>query len=213
VLWLLGVVALAAAGTGAVLSPLLDINQIAIHGADGAHADEVRSVIGIEPGEALLLVDTGAAAARVEALTWVDEVRVERKLPGTLRVEVIPRFPVGWRRGSQDSAVLLDRFGGTISREAQPPPGIPQVDASGDGIAAAAEVAAALSPTMRPEVWQIVVRDGRVSALLASGVEVRFGDATQARAKVTAAEAVIKALNGAFIQYIDVSVPSAPATG
>jgi len=42
---------------------------------------------------------------------------------------------------------------------------------------------------------------------------VRFGDASAARAKVTAAEAVIAATAGALIHYVDVRVPSAPATG
>jgi hypothetical protein len=48
---------------------------------------------------------------------------------------------------------------------------------------------------------------------LANGVEVRLGDATQLRAKVAAATAVLGAMNGQPITYVDVSVPTNPVAG
>jgi cell division protein FtsQ len=173
----------------------------------------VRAVVGIDPGEPLLLVDTGAAALRIEGLTWVDDVRVERQLPGTLRVEVTPRFPVAWRMGADGAFVLLDRAGAVITREPEVPGGLPQVDAPTGGLPAGARVAAALSPVLRPYVAQVVVREGQVTAVLANGVAIRFGDPSGARGKVAAAEAVLQAIGAAPIRYVDVSVPSAPVTG
>ena len=211
--WVLGLVMLAGAVAGAILAPLLDINQIAVRGVDGAHADEVRAVIGIERGEPLLLVDTGAAGARIEHLNWVDGVRVERKLPGTLRVDVIPRFPVAWRAIEGGRFMLVDRAGVDISEVLEEPPGLPEVDASNRGAGAAARVAAALSESLRPQVAQLVVRHGRVMALLLRGAVIRFGDASQARAKVAAADAVLQTVGLTPISYLDVSVPSAPVTG
>jgi cell division protein FtsQ len=212
-LWVLGFAAVAAAATGAVLSPLLDINQIAVQGVDGAHADEVRAAIGIKPGQPLLLVDTGAAVTHVRTLRWVEDVRVERQLPGTLRVEVIPRFAVAWRSAGDGAVVLLDRAGAVISHELTPPAGLPQVDAARGDLGAAARVAAALSETLRPQVKKLVVRGGQVGAVLVRGAVIRFGDASQARAKVAAAEAVLHAVGLTPISYVDVSVPSAPVTG
>ena len=213
VLWVLGLLAAAALATGAVLSPVLDINRIAVRGVEGPHAEEVRRAIGIAPGEPLLLADTGAAAVRIEQLEWVDEVRVERKLPGTLRVVVTPRFPVAWRSTADGTIVLLDRAGAAISRQTEVPEGLLQVDARADGRRAGARVAAALSPGLRLFIGQLVVRDGQVAAILKNGVAIRFGDPSGARAKGAAAEAVLQAIAGAPIRYVDVSVPSAPVTG
>jgi len=48
---------------------------------------------------------------------------------------------------------------------------------------------------------------------LANGAEVRLGDATQLRAKVAAAVAVLGAMGDQPVHYVDVSVPTNPVAG
>jgi cell division protein FtsQ len=212
-LWALGAITIAAAGTGAVLSPLLDVNQIAVVGVEGAHADEVIAAAGVNTGEALLLTDTGAVVDRVEALPWVAEVTVARQLPGTLRVEVTPRFPVAWRAIDEGSFAIFDRRGVAISTAPQPTPGLPSLNATGADVRAAARVAGALSPALVPQVESIAVDDGYVRLMLVGGTEVRFGDARALAAKVKATEAMLIALGPTRGNYLNVESPSQPASG
>jgi cell division protein FtsQ len=213
ILWAFGAFALAGAATGAVLSPLLDVNQIAVVGVDGAHADEVRAAAGVDRGEALLLVDTGAVVVRIEALPWVADARVARKLPGTLRVEVTPRFAVAWRATQTGEAALLDRRGAVISTAPAPTGGLPELSATRRDVRAAARVAGALSSTLAPQVASVAVDRGQVRLLLVGGYEVRFGNARDAAAKVRATEAMLAALGPTRGSYLDVSVPSSPVVG
>lgn len=212
-LWAFGAIAVAGAATGAVLSPLLDVNQIAVVGIEGAHADEVRAAAGVDRGEALLLVDTGAAVARIEALPWVDDVRVARQLPGTLRVEVTPRFGVAWRATESGEAALLDRRGAVISTASAPSAGLPELTATGSDVRAAARVAGALSPTLVAQVATVVVEAGQARLLLVGGTEVRFGDTHALSAKVRATEAMLAALGPTLGSYVDVRVPGQPVIG
>ncbi len=212
-LWVLGVLALAAAGTGAVLSPLLDVNQIAVVGVEGAHADEVIAAAGVHPGEPLLTTDTGAVVDRIEALPWVADVRVARQLPGTLRVEVTPRFPVAWRAIDEGGIAIFDHRGVTISTAPAPSPGLPELNATGADVRAAARVAGALSPTLVPQVASIAVENGYVRLILVGGTEVRFGDARALAAKVKATDAMLTALGPTRGNYLDVRSPTAPVSG
>jgi cell division protein FtsQ len=213
-LWVLGAVVVAGGATGAVLSPILDVNQIAVVGVDGAHADEVRAAAGVEQGAALLLVDTGAVTDRIEALTWVDEARVSRQLPGTLRVDVTPRFPVAWRTGEANEVELIDRRGVAVTTAPAPPPGLPELQAAGPDVQTAARIATALGSTLAPQVARIVVDGGYGRLWLVTGPEVRLGDARRdLEAKVRAAAALVAALGGAPVNYINVDPPSAPTTG
>jgi cell division protein FtsQ len=212
-LWLLGALALAGALTGAVLSPLLDVNRVRVVGVDGAHADEVRAATGVEQGAALLLVDTGAVTSRVEELAWVDEVQVRRVLPGTLRVEVTPRFPVAWRATPAGTVELIDRRGVAVTTVPTPPAGLPELEARGADVAAAARVAGALGSTFAPQVARVVVDGGHGRLWLHAGPEVRLGEARDVVAKIRSAEAVLAALGGGLVNYLDVRVPSAPVTG
>jgi len=198
---------------GAVLSPLLDVDTISVRGIDDAHIAEVRSALAGDIGKPLLLLDTGAAAARIEALPWVDHAQVSRQLPGTLSVEVTPRFAVGWRTDAHRGVVLVDAHGAVISAAATAPAGLPQLGGSAGDLRAASRVAAALSAALRAEVVGVAVDHGSAALQLATGAVVRFGQLDQLHAKVRAADAMLRALAGTPFGYLDVSVPSAPVTG
>jgi cell division protein FtsQ len=215
VLWVLAAFVVAAVASGVVVSPVLDVNQIEVVGVDGAHADEVRAATGVEPGEALLLVDTGAATERIDVLAWVDEARVSRQLPGTLRVTVTPRFPVSWRATETGTVELIDGRGVPVTTAPAIPAGLPELQAgSAPDVRAAAHVASQLGSTLAPQVARVIVDGGWGRLWLHSGVEVRLGAVhRELQSKLRAAAAIHDALGGANVNYIRVEVPSAPTTG
>jgi cell division protein FtsQ len=211
--FVLCLVAAAGIGTGIVLSPVLDVNQIEVTGVDAAHAAEVRAATRIDRGEALLLVDTGAVTVRVEELIWVDEVDVVRELPGTLRVDVTPRFPVAWRIDAHGAIQLIDSRGVAIMPTATPPLGLPELQVGADDLAVAARTARAVPEALAPYVGRIAVTAGEASVWLTSGTEVQLGAPSDLDAKLRAAHAVLSALGGVPVAYVNVEVPSAPVTG
>ena len=215
VLWVLGTIAVAATATGIVVSPILDVNQIAVVGVDGAHADEVRAATGVERGEALLLVDTGTASERVETLAWVDHAEISRELPGTLRVTVTPRFPVAWRGTDAEVIELIDRRGVAVTTAPAMPAGLPELQAGAPAdVRAAAHVASALGSQLAPQVARVIVEGGWGRLWLHSGGEVRLGDVhRELGSKLRAAVAMLETLAGANVNYLSVEVPSAPTTG
>jgi cell division septal protein FtsQ len=56
--------------------------------------DEILALAGVDLGDRLLAVDTDVVAARVAAHTWVAGVRVRRRLPSVLNIEVTERVAV-----------------------------------------------------------------------------------------------------------------------
>ena len=210
---IVGLLATVGALTGAVLSPLLAVNDVAVSGVSGPHAEEVRAALRGDVGEPLLLVDTGAAVTAVEALPWVDRASVDRQLPGTLRVEVTPRFPVGWRSDAAGRVLMVDSLGGVVTVADAAPAGLPKLLSAGAAGRGAARVAAALSPTLRPLVGAIAVENGEATMSLINGPQVRLGALHELSGKGRAVEALLRALGGTPVTYIDVRVPSSPVTG
>jgi cell division protein FtsQ len=208
-----GMLAFACLATGAVFSPLLDVDQVAVTGADGPRAAEVRQAAAVDHGAPLLLVDTGAVEARVEALPWVGHAHVSRNLPGTLSVEVSLRVPVAWKAAAAGGVRLVDGRGTTVTTTAQAPAGLPELQADTNASATAAGVAGALTPALRDLVATVVVANGQATLKLVDGHEVRLGAPQQVTTKARAALAVLDGLGSATFSYLDVRVPSAPVTG
>ena len=177
----LGVLATAALAAGAVLSPVLDVDRIAVRGAPAGAAAAVREAAAIDRGEPLLLVDTGDVAERIEQLPWVADARVERELPGVLAVEVVPRTAAGWVPAADGTFLVIDTRGGVLTTATTQPAGLPRL---GTGTAevgatrvepAMARVAGALTPEIRARAVAVGVAGGDAAVALADGPQLRLG--------------------------------------
>lgn len=215
----LGVLACAALAAGAVLSPILDVDRIAVRGAPAGTEDAIRDAAGIDHGEPLLLVNTADVAARIEGLRWIADARVERELPGVLAVEVTPRTPAGWAPATDGTFLVIDSRGDVVTSAAAPPAGLPRLGtetaepSARTFLPAAARVAGALTPELRARAVAVGVSGGEAAVALADGPQIRLGAPREVAAKARAAAAVLAATAGAPVAYIDVRVPSAPVTG
>lgn len=238
---LVAIVALfATAGTAwlALESPVLDVDRITVTGAGDVPVETVVGATGVELGDALAFVDTAAVAASVETLGEVAAASVERSFPGTLVIAITEADPVAWavRPTSGDPAadpdgtsasVLIDAAGHVTEEVAEPPAGLVQIQ----GLATIPPVGEAVRPQrsvtllgqlpdgLRRQVTLVIVDVGQVTLVLApnadgvpSAQEIRLGAPREIVAKGAAAAAVLGALE-ADVGYLDVRVPTAPATG
>ncbi len=222
-----------------VMSPLLAVDDVTIRGTLHETPEAVRAAAKVSDGSALLFVDTGVVARRIEELPWIASAKVDRELPNGLRITVVERAPVGWvrrpapagsPRGAEGPAVLVDATGRLLGDELTPPVGLPEIKgtkrlgAPGTRISPSlpALAVALLPPPLRAQVVSLTRERGEPVLLLAAppggpqpaAKQVRLGRLEDVMAKGAAALAVLDrlAVDKAHVTYIDVRVPGSPAT-
>lgn len=222
--WLLAVVMLAILGAAAWLlthSALLDVDRVRVTPTQHVSAAEVRLASGVSQGDAILFLDLGAVARRIERLPWVDEAHVNRRLSGELDIRVTERSPVAWARRGPDQVALVDERGRVLADATEAPAELPELGAvvtlppPGGRIdpRAAAGVIGKLPVELRNRVTRVVAGEGAVTLALRDGPELRFGSPDQVPAKARAVSAVLGTITGPPPAYVDVRVPAAPVTG
>jgi cell division protein FtsQ len=200
-------------------SPLLSVHTITVRGA-GLDRAAVQRASGISTGDPMVLVGAGAAAAAIERLPWIHTASVSRDFPTAVTITVTERVAVAWAPSGPGHYSLVDASGQVTTVTTTPPQTLPElagitgVPSPGRHLAAGtAATAAALSPALRATVTTILVLPTTgITALIANGPQLRFGDASQLPAKAQAAAYVLGALVHPA-SYIDVSVPAAPVAG
>jgi cell division protein FtsQ len=75
-------------------TPRLAIETISIAGNDRATETEIRGLLGIRPGENLLLADLGTAHDRLLEHPWIREAAVARRFPQGIEIAVVERQPL-----------------------------------------------------------------------------------------------------------------------
>lgn len=222
-----------------VMSPFLAVDDVTIRGTLHESPESVRAAANVSDGSALVFVDAGAAARRIEKLPWVAEAKVDREFPNGLRITVVERAPVAWvrrspptgsPRGAVGPAALVDATGRVLGDELTPPVGLPEIEATerlgvpGTRISPArpALALALLPPALRAQVASLKREDGEPILVLTAppggadppAGEIRLGRLEDVMAKGAAALAVLDrlAVDEARVSYIDVRVPGAPAT-
>lgn len=196
-------------------SPALDVDHVVVRGAQRTDAAAIRSAAGVRRGEAMLGVDLGAAAAGVESLPYVASAQVARDWPGTIRIVVVERRPVAVV-GQGSAAVVVDRTGRAL---AVAPEGSTLPVLSGEPVEVGASVPAGrqralavvaeLPTALRRQVAAARVAPTGVVLELDDGIEVRWGDGSQATAKAEALQVLLDQAGRDTIASIDVSVPRA----
>lgn len=217
---LLAVAVLLAVAYGVTRSPLLAIDTLRVRGTSHLTPQQVLDAAGVHDGDAIVWIDTGAAVAGIESLPYVRDASLARELPHTVRITVHERVPSAWVDGPAGK-VLVDRTGRVLETVDAPPPGIPQllgassipppggtIDAQG-----AARVAGALNSLAAAATSTVEHTDRGIVLHLVAGTEIRMGEATQIKTKLAAALAVLGALDGQPVSYVDVSVPTNPVSG
>ena len=215
----LGVVAVVALGfVGALWTPLLDVDEVRVRGAEHTGADTVAEVAGITRGDALIGVDLGVVGARVASLPWVAEVQISRGIDGLVDLRVSERSPVA-TVGVGTAAMLVDAEGrvlGPVTEASDgpfveltdlgpvPPPGAYLDPAAADALALAARVAVSAPRTLAS------LGGADLTGTLIQGGEVRFGDARQLDAKARSLRTVLEQVDLTCLAVLDLRLPGSP---
>ncbi len=76
----------------------------------------LRAALGVSRGDPILGFSVEGARARIERLSWVEHVAVERRLPGTVVVQLTERRPLAvWQ--NQRKFALIDRDGQVVANQ------------------------------------------------------------------------------------------------
>jgi cell division protein FtsQ len=211
-----------------VESPLLDVDHVEVVGARHVSTEGVLAAARVRRGSVLLTLDRGAVARRVGEIPWVARAEVSKHLPGTVRIVVVERVPAAWTSvgsGAPGPApvALVDATGRVLADVAAAPAGLPElaglgaVPAPGHRVGRTLlDVERRLPASLRALVTGLVTGPSGLSLRLvpdAPAGEVRLGSGAQLTAKTDAALAVLRSLGTSHRSYVNVSVPSAPATG
>jgi cell division protein FtsQ len=220
VLIAVGVVLAVATAWVVVASPFLDVDRVVVKGNARMISADIEAAAQIHRGDAMVWIDGGAAVRRVDALPWIRAAHVAREWPGTVTITVTERSAVGWV-DTGTGAALVDGTGRVLERVSQAPVDVPQI--AGPKIVPpvgatiepviGARVAGRLLGLARAGTRTITLSPSGVVLGLQNGPDIRLGEPTDVMLKVRASLAVLAALDGAPVAYIDASVPSNPVAG
>jgi cell division protein FtsQ len=215
-----GALAVLLVGLAAVRSPLLDVDRIEVVGANHTPVDAVRTASGVRRHAAMTDVDLSRARTGVAALPWVRSVGVTRHWPGTVRVTVTERTPVGTIAAAQGGYMLIDGDGRVLEPVAEPPPGLAVLDGVGTAGAPgttldasagdALTVLKALPPSLAAQTAAVVISPSGPTVQLVARGEIRLGSIDDLGAKLVAAQTVLDQVDLERLCAVDVRVPAAP---
>jgi cell division protein FtsQ len=220
VLAVVGTLTALAAAYALTQSPVLDVDHVRVTGGEHTDAAAVTLTSGVGRGAAMISLDTGAVARRVEELPWVRTARVERRWPGTVRITITERTPTAILPVDDTHIALVDAAGRVLSvvdTRTEVPPGLPTLEgvrgepAAGDTLNSRARDALAVAQAARealPGTLTEISTD--LDATLISGGRVRFGSADDLDDKIVAVETVLTDVDVACLDVLDVRVPRSP---
>lgn len=119
----------------------LHVSEIIIRGDNLTSTDDIKAMLGVQKGDPILKFSVEEARKKIDTLPFVDHSSIERRLPGTIIVEITERAPFAvWQH--QGHFVLIDRAGNVVAnkgmtgKDAQAYMQLPLVVGSGANISA-----------------------------------------------------------------------------
>jgi cell division septal protein FtsQ len=201
------------------------VRSVVVSGAPPRVAAHVRAALRPLDGRNLLRIDSAAVERRLEPLSDVASVSFDRDFQHTLRLVVTPAHSVAvLRRGP--SAWIVSSDGRVIrSASMSAAPRLPRIwvahatavdvgTAVGDEDAARAirAVAVARAQGLGVRIHSVRSSPDELTFVLASGLELRFGEDSALAEKVAVARRILL-VAGSTSGYIDIAVPTRPVAG
>lgn len=198
-----------------VFTPLMSVREVQVEGAAEVNVEEVQKALSEFKGVPLALVQDSAVRDALEPFPRIERYAIELIPPSTLKVRVEERVPV--LSVEKDGAFqLYDAAGVLLGTAEAPPQGVPLASGAAaerktKGFAAAARVLRDMPAELRAQVVSVTASSGQdVTLVLASGVEVMWGDAEQTRRKAVVLTSMLGSLGDRAVVHIDVSSTEAP---
>ena len=174
-------------------SSLFAVEEVTVTGAVYTDQQALDAVIDDLTGTAVLLVDSSAVEAQLEAIPWVEDARVTASFPNSASIEIRERTPVAAMMGADGLARVIDVDGRVLALVEGQPVALVWIDGpdtldvgpgqfASIGYSSAASLVTKLTPDIRSRVESMLVTpDGADLVLVLTSdrgpIEVRFGSA------------------------------------
>ena len=206
-------------------TPLFAVREVDVTGAPPAVQKAVLEAAAPFVGESLVALDQDELRRRLEALSSVRSLRIDRAFPHTLRIAVAPERPLAVLRRGPSAWLVSDRGRvmqdlGTSSAGARPRIWIGQGTQVEAGETVESPIVRAALRVLRrvPDDFPVRIRAVRVAEddltlVLAGEAELRLGTGDGLALKLHAAARVLRALTPLErreLEYLDVTVPERP---
>jgi len=210
-------------------SSLFAVRAVEVDGAPPALTKKIDMAVEQFRGHSLVGLDRSAIERAVLGIPEVRTVKIDRDFPNTLRIFVGRESPVAiLRRGSEAWLIAasnkvvrpfaLGRSTGFpriwVPVSVQVARGEPIADSE---VRTAIELLASLGRAGRGlPLANVIASNGNLTLVTNSGIELRFGDASQAALKLAVVGKILPDLSAppaGSVTYLDVSVPSRPVSG
>ena len=201
-------------------SPLVSVDKVNISGVSGPQAAEIdQALTDAAKRMTTLDVDPAKLADAVRQFPVVARVKAHSRLLHTLDIEVLQHVPVaalanGDRRMAvaSDGTILANTLtkGLPLVPVAAPPGGTKLAEPKAQRMVT---LLSAAPEELLPKITRAANARIGLTAHLASGPTVFFGDTSRLAAKWAAAERVLADYSARGAAYIDVRVPERPAAG
>lgn len=210
-------------------SSLFAIKTVEVKGAPPALTRKIDVAVAPFRGHSLVGLDRSAIARAVLGIPEVRTVKIDRDFPNTVRVFVGRESPVAiLRRGSEAWLIAAS------NKVVRPFPlgrstDFPRIWVTGSvavaqgaaiddsGVKTAIELLASFGRAGRGlQLANVIASDVDLTLVTSSGIQLRFGDASQAALKLVVVEEILPKLGlppAGSVAYLDVSVPSRPVSG
>lgn len=94
----------------------LAVSEVVVEGRTYTRRGDLIAALGVERGSPILAFDPDAARVRIEALGWVRQAAVARRLPDVVYLRIDERVPLAlWQRNG--ALQLVDREGAVIQKQ------------------------------------------------------------------------------------------------
>ena len=189
----------------------LRVHDVVVEGRQKTPEPLLWAALALHNGDPILGFSLADARARIEMINWVQSATVERRLPGTILVQLTERRPFAvWQH--QGRFVLIDRTGETVSDSdvASFANQVPLVVGTGAPGAAAALLDALAGYPLILSRMQAAVRVGerRWNLRLNNGADVLLPEGAEARALAKLMELqTTYALLDRPLQLVDLRLP------
>lgn len=200
VILVVSLIGLAAAGFWLVRSPFLEIDGVAVTGAQHSDADAIIESLGVTAGTPTISVDAAAVERALRTDPWIAEASVVVTWPGTVDVEVSEHVPVAVVQVSEGFAhvtttghvvqMLDDAAGHPLITVPDAGPVRAGAELGGPALIGALEFVSVLPPELLP-VTAVAVGGNDQLAATVGEYEVRLGRAIDMRSKAAALAALI----------------------
>lgn len=170
------------------------IRNILVEGRENVDAAALKEVIGLSWGDPVFGFDADDLRVRIEAMPWIRQARVERRLPDTVFVRIVERTPLAlWQMDG--TLRLIDEGGAVLSEDGlERFRGLPLVVGSG-APEKSSEILRLIEaePVLRNRVaaavrvgkrrWDLKLNDGLLIKLPEQGMEVALRRAAETQSR------------------------------